>query len=513
MKLSKTILRLVATFVFLFQFSITNSFSLGTAGFGDTISDSDKPTGSFVLGATSIDGVNYQQVGFRADIPIGKLGIGLDVQLLLDEEGNVREEDWDDSEDYFNLIYYIRWDRKGAPFYTKVGGLDSSYIGYSNIVNGYSNMIEYPDYKRIGMEMEVNTENFRAELLINDYKELTAEEPSMFIASRLAYKVGGKLEIGLTVASDLNEYNGFRDTDDDGYPDEIDFYPDDDQYVTEYDMLYDKLYNYYLNSGDPVPETSAQDDLSAFIAIDELNSTTRADLSPFDFSDQTSDLTIVGLDIGYPIIDGDFIKMDIYSTYADIIDYGWGISAPGFRTRFGDFLTFIAEYRIQSKEFLYGYFNNTYELERARFIIPDNGDPTTVETKQDDLLGITDSMKGYLVGASINLQNFVNLSATYLDMEGDDNENKSLTGSAILNNGALPNFPKAKGYYVQNNVEDLDEWKTPSTVTGVIIQYTMGVTTFAFDHQYTFADINGDGEIEGDEETIKTLSVTASVSF
>lgn len=505
MKLSKTIFRLTAALIFLFQFFSTSAFSLGAAGFGDPVPAGNKPSGSFVLGATSIDGVNYQQVGFRADFPIGKLGIGLDVQLLLDEEGNVREEDWDDEKDYLNLIYYIRWDRKGAPFYTKIGGLDSSYIGYSNIVNGYSNMIEYPDYKRIGMEMEVNTDNFRGELLINDYKELTAEEPSMLIASRLAFKVAGKLEIGFTVASDLNEYNGFKDADDDGYPDEIDYFDDNDKYVTVRDELLDKGF------------TNAQIDTmmnSGSELFEDLTPDTKTTLSEFDFSNKTSDLTIVGLDIGYPIIDGDFLKMDIYSTYSDILDYGWGVSAPGFRTRLGEYFTFLAEYRIQSKEFLYGYFNNTYELERARFIIPDTG-PTSVKTKQDDLLEITDSMQGYLVGASVNLQKFVGLDVKYLDMQGDDDdiESKSLTGEAILNNGALPNFPKAKGYYIQNNVEDLDEWKTESTVTGVIIQYTMGSTTFSFDHQYTFADINDDDEIKGDEETIKTLSVSASVTF
>jgi len=31
-----------------------------------------------------------------------------------------------------------------------------------------------------------------------------------------------------------------------------------------------------------------------------------------------------------------------------------------------NFSTFKAEYRRSSKEFLFGYFNNTYELERAQ---------------------------------------------------------------------------------------------------------------------------------------------------
>lgn len=457
---------------------------------------SGRITAGIVVGAVTVDGKNYQQVGIRADIPIGKLGIGIDAQLLLDEEGQVREEDWDDTEDWFNILYYLRWDKKGAPFYAKIGALDYSYLGYSNIVNGYSNSIEYPDYKRIGMEMSFVTEKLTGELFLNDYKELADEKPSMIVGTRLGYKIFPKLVVGGTIVSDLNEYNGLRDTDDDGYPDEIDQYPYDGNIVTEYERLRDDV---------GLADTTLDD----LVSHGELDPTTRENLT--DYSDLRSDLTIWGLDIGIPIIEGEFIKMDVYSAYADIMDYGWGVTAPGFRTMFGNFLTLTAEYRFQSKEFLYGYFNNTYELERAQVI--DTGADKEVVTRQQTLLGITDSMDGFLAGASINLFNYVRASGQFQDMKGGGEERKSLTGEVVINDGAISVLPTVKGYYAQNNVESLKEWRTPSTVAGVIVQLNMGTATLAFNTQYTFVDRNGDGEIKGGDETVKTLSVSSTMTF
>ncbi|GAB6094700.1 hypothetical protein JCM14469_09520 [Desulfatiferula olefinivorans] len=459
------------------------------------LQSSGKNTAGIVVGAVTVDGQNYQQVGIRADIPLGKLGIGLDIQLLIDEEGSVRDEDWDDAEDYFNILYYLRWDRKGAPFYAKIGSLDYSYIGYSNIVNGYSNAIEYPDYKRIGMEMSFQTEKFMGELLINDYKELAEDEPSVVIGTRLGYRILPKLVLGASVAADLNEYNGLRDTDDDGYPDEMDEFPYDGSLVTETERL--------LAAG--VAQTTIDD----LVAHGQLDGLTRANLP--NYKDERSDLTIWGLDLGIPVIEGDFIKMDIYSAFTDIVDYGWGVTAPGFRTMFGEFVTLTAEYRFQSEEFLYGYFNHTYELERAQVV--NDGVNKRAVTKQESLESITEDMDGYLAGLSVNLFNYVAASAQFQNMKGGDIEKKSLLGEVILNNKAIDILPTVKGYYAQNNVDSLKEWRTPSTVAGIIVQLNMGGTTLSFNHQYTFVDKNGDGVIDGDDETVKTLSVSSTVTF
>ena len=455
----------------------------------------EKSTAGIVVGAVTLDGKNYQQIGIRADIPFGKLGLGLDVQLLLDEEGKVRKEDWDEAEDYLNMLYYLRWDQKGAPFYAKIGALDYSYMGYSNIINGYSNAIEYPDYKRIGMEMSFKTDKVVGELLINDYKELADERPSMVVGARLGYRILDKLEIGASIASDLNEYNGLRDTDDDGYPDEIDQFPYDDKLVTEIEE--------YRAAG----ATDAT--IQNLIDIGKLKDLEREDLT--DYSDMRSRLTIWSVDAGIPIIEGDFLKVDLYSAYTDIVDYGWGITAPGFRTLLGGFMTLTAEYRMQSEEFLFGYFNHTYELERAQ-MQEVGGIPVAVR-RQDVLKTITEEMDGYLAGLSFNVFKYISMSGQFQDMKGDTIERKSLYADVIINDKAFTALPTLKGYYAQNNVERLTEWRTPSTVLGYIIQMNMGGAVIAVDNQYTFVDRNGDGVIEGDDETVKSISISATARF
>ena len=80
-------------------------------------------------------------------------------------------------------------------------------------------------------------------------------------------------------------------------------------------------------------------------------------------------------------------------------------------------------------------------------------------------------------------------------------------------NLAFPAFPSAKGYYVQNNVETLSEWRTPSTITGVAVTYRIGAVAMTFDSRYTFEDRDGSGIISGSDETIKTIGVSSTVTF
>ena len=469
-------------------------------GFG-----SEKTTAGIVVGAVTLDGENYQQIGIRADIPLGKLGIGVDVQILLDEEGKVREEDWDEVEDYLNMLYYLRWDHKGAPFYAKVGALDYSYIGYSNIVNGYSNAIEWPDYKRIGMEMSFKTDKVVGELLINDYKELADDRASMVIGTRVGVRPFSKLEIGASIVSDLNEYNGMRDTDDDGYPDEVDQFPYDDNLVTKREQVRADLIAAGISPAD------AETTIANMTTIGELSALEREDLT--DYSEKRSRLTIWGLDAGIPLIEGDFLKVDLYSAYTDIVDYGWGLTAPGFRTRLGEHFSFTAEYRMQSEEFLFGYFNQTYELERCQIAVdPMTGLPYAVR-KQDTLKEVTEDMYGYLAGLQFNFFKYLTISGQYQNMKGDTIERKSVYGDVIINNKAITYLPTVKGYYAQNNVESLSEWRTPSTILGYIVQMNVGGATLSVDNKYTFVDRDGDGDVEDDDEMVKSISISAMAMF
>ena len=99
------------------------------AGAGGAPSAVDFGMGA-VFGAVTIDGKNFQQIGLRPELKLWKLGIGLDVTVLLDDDGKVREEDWDTWQDYLDKMYYIRFGQKGDVFYFRYGGLEWTTLGH-----------------------------------------------------------------------------------------------------------------------------------------------------------------------------------------------------------------------------------------------------------------------------------------------------------------------------------------------------------------------------------------------
>ncbi len=493
-------------------------------------SDSSKFAGGAVIGAVTIDGKNYQQFALRADVPIGKFGFGMDVQLLFDEKGQIRKDEWDEWQDYLDKIYYIRYGRKGDPFYIKLGGLDYTYIGYANIVNGYSNMVQYPSRKRYGGELSfyVSSEKregkplFGAEMFYNDIKEAFVESPAkqgILFGTRAFYRPLKYLEIGATIAGDLNEYNAFLDKDGDGVPNTIDLYPSDKAWATDMDRINNDDWNFLLNSYATRWNTTRLNAYNRLLeqGLAPADTSRMSDL--FNLGTQSSKMYAYSFDIGIPIVNTERVKFDIYSHFTQLKGdslYGWGAALPGVRLIVGsgnvnNFLTFKAEYRKSSKEFLFGYFNNTYELERAQFI-----NRNTVITKQQTLLGVQEELNGIYASAELNLFGYFTCFAGYQDLMGKETKHlRSIHGELKMGETLkkMISFADVKGYYIQNNVQDFREWKTPSTIMGYTIGYNYKGAIIGIDYRWTFQDLDGSGKIRGDEEVVKTISFRTAVSF
>jgi len=495
---------LLAVFLCLGISSSAQDFNAADADGGGSNNDSpidstNKFKMGFQLGSVTIGGENYQQLGFRGEIPIGKLGLGLDLYLFMDAQGKIRKEDWDEASDYLDKLYYIRWANKGAPFYFKFGGMDYTYLGYSNIVNGYGNMIEYPTVRRWGLDLSAETENFGIEMLVNDFKEMFTDRPSVLAGGRVFYKVGGKLQIGVSGMQDFNQYNSLKDLDRDGYPDEIDEFDSNKDWVTKIDEL---------TARGATPAT-----IQNLVDIGELNSVTKDKLPKY--GDSIAAQLVWGLDMGYPIINKENFKTDVYVAYSKINNYGWGASLPGFRMMIGKFFQFQAEYRIQSEEFLFGYFNPTYELERAVFAT----NPVTQEkyaiTKAQSLKQIDKKMQGYFASATLNIGPVLKVTMAYQDLKNDESENaRSIRGELGLAENLIPKLSVCKGYYIQNNVQDFQQWKTPQTIAGFQLGFELTENTvMGLDYRWTFEDVDGNGVINGNAETIKTIGIRTSFTF
>jgi len=108
------------------------------------------------IGMAWIDEQAYYNISFQPDISIGKLGIGLNLDLLINTDtGKIRSEDWDEDFDYARIIRYLRWGKKGDKLYARVGALDAARIGHGFIMNFYNNQINY-DMRRLGISFDAD---------------------------------------------------------------------------------------------------------------------------------------------------------------------------------------------------------------------------------------------------------------------------------------------------------------------------------------------------------------------
>ena len=126
------------------------------------------------IGSVTLDGVLYNQLALRPEINIGKIGFGLDLVLYLDFEGNIRTEDWDIADDPSKLldkILYIKYGQKTDPMWFKYGSIEGMTLGYGGLLNGYSNMMEFPSVRRIGLNTGFNIGPVGGELFFANLKD------------------------------------------------------------------------------------------------------------------------------------------------------------------------------------------------------------------------------------------------------------------------------------------------------------------------------------------------------
>jgi hypothetical protein len=124
------------------------------------------------LGMTWIDNHAYYTIAFQPDIQIGKVGVGLGINLLYSTEtGKIRSQDWNSGNTLAHLVRYLRYGQKGDPFYTRIGALDAERIGHGFILNNYNNQINY-DERKIGLSLDADFGPFGFESMTNNLGRL-----------------------------------------------------------------------------------------------------------------------------------------------------------------------------------------------------------------------------------------------------------------------------------------------------------------------------------------------------
>ena len=458
------------------------------------------------MGSVTVGDRQFYRISMRPDIPIGPLGVAFDVELFIDDDGNFSDRGWafgtstEVLDTFLRKIYYVRYGQPRDPVYVRVGALDRVTLGYGIIIDEYRNTVQYPGIKKTGVQFQMERvfgSRFDVEGMINNLQDL--KEGGALVGLRVSGRPVSKLEVGVTYVVDLDQYSGLVDRDGDGYPDDVDAFPEDEELALD-------------NDGDGVPdEVDGDDDNDGVIDVDEgsglppevrnslldLEATYGSSVFPVDRQVSrrapfNKDLvgrdwfSIVGIDAGYPLVEKSGLNLILYGQAALMVDdddelidsvavsqgvaagnrkaEGFGIMAPGLWLRMGP-VDGRVEYRYFQDDFDAGYFDNLYELDRARVSAA-----TGKATPKDASLARGESVKGVYGRLATDVYGLVEAAADYQHLAGADDPKRQIHASARLAPRlmqSIPRLSRARAYYQKNNIgARLDEDGTPGSEDG-----------------------------------------------
>lgn len=307
------------------------------------------------LGLNWIDGELHYRVNLRPEISFANFGAGLDLNLDFDSKGKIRKENFNEFSDYLSIIRYVRYGMKRDPLYARLGALDYHTIGHGTIMYRYNNSPSF-DSRKIGFVLDVDFGNFGFESIYSTFGEagivgLRGYTRPLKFTSAANIPVISNLEIGATLVSDLNQKSGI---------------------------------------------VSAYYDPSTF--------------QPVNVTD-AGRLTIIGFDVGLPVISSSLAEVMLYFDVNKIIDFGTGV-ATGVKVDLNGLGVVSAsaklERRFNGNQYIPAYFNSFYEIERFR--IDKSG---IALTKAGMLAKATDQSDGFYGELGVNVLGLFDILGSY----------------------------------------------------------------------------------------------------
>jgi len=265
------------------------------------------------FGVTWIDKKPHYSFRLFPEFSIGKIGIGLDLNFEVDANGKLRVENFNEFSDYLSVIRFVRYGKKKDPFYIRAGALDYTTIGHGTIMYMYNNSPSF-DTRKIGVELDINMETFGLEIVYGNFGQAGVMGLRGYLkpftkGSISRIPVIGDMEIGASIVTDVNKYAGVSAG----------------------------TYNAETDTFSPV--------------IDDGN------------------ISIVGIDLGFPVLRSGSVNVDLYADYNKIVDFGSGFATGVQLGFYGLGLVEIKtkfERRINGDNYLPSYFNPLYEIERFK---------------------------------------------------------------------------------------------------------------------------------------------------
>ncbi len=314
------------------------------------------------LGLNWIDGQLYYRFHFMPEVSFANFGVGLDLNLDIDKNGNIRKEDFNTLSDYLSIIRYVRYGLKHDPVFIKLGALDYYNLGHGTIMYQYNNTPSI-DNRKIGLVADIDFGVFGFESIYSTFAEagvtaIRAYVRPLKLTSLADVPIISNLEVGGTYAADFNKYSG------------VVFTP-------------------------------------------TLNPTGL-------IADDKGRMQIVGVDLGLPIIKSSMLNIQLYSDFNKIINYGSGVAA-GITVDLNGLGILNAsakmERRFNNAQYIPSYFNSLYEVDRYR-VDTTNG---AILSKATLLSSITNPDNGYFGELDLHFMGLFDIIGSYQRLDKTPN--------------------------------------------------------------------------------------------
>ena len=426
-------------------------------------------TGSF--GAATINGKIYNQISFRPEIRISKLGIGFDLNVYLDENGKIFSDNWkftDTNSSFQSLmdkIYYLRWGNKNDDFYFRVGSLESITLGHGGLIDRYSNSIEYPQIKKLGLNLIYSINKIKFQYIQSNFKKTPA-----LIGLQTTYSLSPRSNIFISFAHDVNQ-------------------------LTRLDEIFTNLnHDDFIEACDIVSESDSELSLDCEEIFDNYQND-----SPYD-----NDVDeISGFSVGANhVLSQEFILYTEWSSLLGKIgseNLGHGLILPGLSYKFKNGNVNVELRHSLAENFLFGYWDRSYDIQRT---VKSGLD---YHTKEETLIDYN-KMSGIFSYLSYDILNMMNFIVGYQTM--GENAYNSFSSSLNLNPSLIPKFKKVELFYQTNN--ETDPFKLSS---GTVHGYNIGVEA-SQSMTIIFKSITSYRyDLSGDLEPIRSMQLDTQFDF
>jgi len=386
------------------------------------------------VGLTVIDGKAYYLVSILPELSFGKWGVGLDLNLRIGQDGKIRHEDFKDAYGYLRLLRYVRYGQKNEPVYARVGAIDFARIGHGSILYLYRNTASY-DLRKVGVEFDLDFQKGGLETMYSDVAGagvlgLRGYVRPLQFGQGASIPILGNLEVGATFATDFNA-------------------------------------NANRTWGDAAGTIRNAEGGGA--------------------------LSIVGLDLGLPLLSHENIRSTLYADYSKVLSYGSGAALGlDLRLRGLGLIALDAKYerRFVGNQYLPTYFNAFYEQERYQVL------DTSRFMSKAQALKSTQAFEGYFGEILVSILGTFNVIGGYQSPVGV--RNAGILHLELDAGTALPGI-LVSGGYDKRNVGPIFKLDNNSLLFAQVGYKPVPYMVVSMLYQWTFTEIRDEisGQVVG----------------